>query len=171
MTVPGAGFEPARPCGPGILSPLRLPFRHPGTSSANRFRQAELLLESRIRPRAADFLGTVPRGLGRRAQGTRSHDARGQELAPQPPPSGRDRAPGRLHGPRVYHRVHTVDGPCTWKQLACIDPEDALGRWMSGIRSCAARCVGRGRRHLLRWRHLPRSSTRNCWPPPAANSE
>ena len=28
--VPGAGFEPAYLFGPGILSPLRLPFRHPG---------------------------------------------------------------------------------------------------------------------------------------------
>lgn len=28
--VPGAGIEPARPFGQGILSPLRLPFRHPG---------------------------------------------------------------------------------------------------------------------------------------------
>jgi hypothetical protein len=28
--VPGAGIEPARPSGQGILSPLRLPFRHPG---------------------------------------------------------------------------------------------------------------------------------------------
>ena len=28
--VPGAGIEPARPHGPRILSPPRLPFRHPG---------------------------------------------------------------------------------------------------------------------------------------------
>jgi hypothetical protein len=28
--VPGAGLEPARPYGQGILSPKRLPFRHPG---------------------------------------------------------------------------------------------------------------------------------------------
>jgi diguanylate cyclase (GGDEF)-like protein/PAS domain S-box-containing protein len=28
--VPGAGLEPARPCGQRILSPPRLPFRHPG---------------------------------------------------------------------------------------------------------------------------------------------
>jgi hypothetical protein len=28
--VPEAGFEPARPCGRRILSPLRLPFRHSG---------------------------------------------------------------------------------------------------------------------------------------------
>ena len=32
--VPGAGLEPARPCGQGILSPLRLPFRHPGFDEA-----------------------------------------------------------------------------------------------------------------------------------------
>ena len=29
-SVPGAGFEPARPFGQWILSPPRLPFRHPG---------------------------------------------------------------------------------------------------------------------------------------------
>ena len=29
--VPRAGVEPARPCGQRILSPQRLPFRHPGT--------------------------------------------------------------------------------------------------------------------------------------------
>ena len=28
--VPGVGFGPTRPCGQGILSPQRLPFRHPG---------------------------------------------------------------------------------------------------------------------------------------------
>ena len=28
--VPETGLEPARPCGQGILSPLRLPFRHSG---------------------------------------------------------------------------------------------------------------------------------------------
>ena len=28
--MPGAGLEPARPYGQGILSPHRLPFRHPG---------------------------------------------------------------------------------------------------------------------------------------------
>src|SRR6267143_6965182 len=30
--VPGAGLEPARPCGHRILSPDRLPFRHPGSA-------------------------------------------------------------------------------------------------------------------------------------------
>ncbi len=34
--VPGAGIEPARPCGPGILSPLRLPVSPPGHSSHYR---------------------------------------------------------------------------------------------------------------------------------------
>ena len=28
--VPGEGLEPSRPFGQRILSPLRLPFRHPG---------------------------------------------------------------------------------------------------------------------------------------------
>ncbi len=30
--MPGVGFEPTRAEAPGILSPLRLPFRHPGGS-------------------------------------------------------------------------------------------------------------------------------------------
>ncbi len=30
MVVPRAGVEPARPFGQRILSPQRLPFRHPG---------------------------------------------------------------------------------------------------------------------------------------------
>ena len=30
--VPGVGIEPTRPIGHGILSPARLPFRHPGRS-------------------------------------------------------------------------------------------------------------------------------------------
>ena len=34
--VPRAGVEPARPFGQRILSPQRLPFRHPGMSSVSR---------------------------------------------------------------------------------------------------------------------------------------
>lgn len=33
--VPGVGVEPTRPCGLRILSPLRMPFRHPGTAHGN----------------------------------------------------------------------------------------------------------------------------------------
>ena len=33
--VPRAGVEPARPYGQRILSPQRLPFRHPGTFGKN----------------------------------------------------------------------------------------------------------------------------------------
>ena len=35
--VPRAGVEPARPFGQRILSPPRLPFRHPGMLSVIRF--------------------------------------------------------------------------------------------------------------------------------------
>jgi hypothetical protein len=35
LLVPGAGVEPARPEGQGILSPPRMPFRHPGTDGAS----------------------------------------------------------------------------------------------------------------------------------------
>ena len=38
--VPRAGVEPARPYGQRILSPQRLPFRHPGTCSENSMRPA-----------------------------------------------------------------------------------------------------------------------------------
>src|SRR3990172_7665288 len=34
--VPGVGVEPTRPCGQRILSPRRLPFRHPGPSPSYR---------------------------------------------------------------------------------------------------------------------------------------
>lgn len=34
MLVPGAGVEPARPFGQGILSPVCLPFHHPGGRGA-----------------------------------------------------------------------------------------------------------------------------------------
>ena len=37
VLVPGAGIEPALPIGKGILSPLRLPFRHPGPGRTSRF--------------------------------------------------------------------------------------------------------------------------------------
>jgi hypothetical protein len=36
LLVPRAGVEPARPFGQRILSPQRLPFRHPGTLSVTR---------------------------------------------------------------------------------------------------------------------------------------
>ncbi len=35
FVVPGAGLEPARPCGHKILSLERLPFRHPGMHRKN----------------------------------------------------------------------------------------------------------------------------------------
>ena len=40
VVVPRAGVEPARPYGQRILSPQRLPFRHPGTCSENSMRSA-----------------------------------------------------------------------------------------------------------------------------------
>src|ERR1044072_1863553 len=49
--VPRAGVEPARPFGQRILSPQRLPFRHPGVLSVTRFYQAfPLSTKSRISP-------------------------------------------------------------------------------------------------------------------------
>ena len=36
LLVPGAGLEPARPCGRGILSPLRLPISPPGPAQDMR---------------------------------------------------------------------------------------------------------------------------------------
>ena len=45
--VPGAGLEPARPFGQGILSPMRLPFRHPGGCAAR---------EQNASPRGSKFI-------------------------------------------------------------------------------------------------------------------
>ena len=36
LLVPGPGFEPGWPFGQRILSPLRLPFRHPGGRTSTR---------------------------------------------------------------------------------------------------------------------------------------
>ena len=41
--VPRAGVEPARPFGQRILSPQRLPFRHPGMLSVTLVYQASFL--------------------------------------------------------------------------------------------------------------------------------
>lgn len=42
--VPGRGFEPLRPCGQRILSPRRLPFRHPGGISYSQCARAQAAL-------------------------------------------------------------------------------------------------------------------------------
>src|SRR6266581_7615941 len=39
--VPGAGLQPARPCGLGILSPLRLAISPPGQNRFTRYRNLE----------------------------------------------------------------------------------------------------------------------------------
>src|SRR5580700_588551 len=47
--VPGAGVEPAHPEGQGILSPPRMPFRHPGTggvSVSHGFKCCKIALEA-----------------------------------------------------------------------------------------------------------------------------
>jgi hypothetical protein len=48
--VPGVGLEPTWPCGQGILSPQRLPFRHPG-----RFGIAESRLRNEVGRVAREF--------------------------------------------------------------------------------------------------------------------
>src|SRR5258708_5709272 len=61
--VPGAGFEPAWPCGLGILSPLRLPVPPPGRVES-RWRRGS---ESNRRPRLCrplhDHSATPPGAL------------------------------------------------------------------------------------------------------------
>ena len=52
VPVPGAGFEPARPCGQRFLRPSRLPFRQPGIPAAGRADQRALC--SRARARSGD---------------------------------------------------------------------------------------------------------------------
>ena len=58
VLVPGAGIEPALPIGKGILSPLRLPFRHPGPGRTSRFLPVFLQApagsaDERVHPQAA----------------------------------------------------------------------------------------------------------------------
>ena len=89
--VPEVGVEPTRPCGRGILSPLRLPFRHSGMAEdGNRGRPAGALPTSffpggesaqrvlfRFRIRYA--------GDGRQARFERARELRGGvELADDP---------------------------------------------------------------------------------------
>ena len=52
--VPGAGFEPARPCEQWILSPPCLPFHHPGGSD-----EPNLGLMARKRLRRLLSLGAI----------------------------------------------------------------------------------------------------------------
>jgi hypothetical protein len=48
VVVPRAGVEPARPFGQRILSPQRLPFRHPGThvKIARAFRNSQTVIKN-----------------------------------------------------------------------------------------------------------------------------
>ncbi len=55
--VPGAGLEPARPCGRGILSPLRLPVPPPGLTTTLRDLLDQLTADTGIN-RHRDFAGT-----------------------------------------------------------------------------------------------------------------
>ena len=66
--VPGAGLEPATPYGGWILSPLRMPFRHPGINKANTLedcsQQYELLYNlPRIKGSSDKKIRVVMRGL------------------------------------------------------------------------------------------------------------
>ena len=64
--MPEAGIEPAWPFGQGILSPPRLPFRHPGASckkdGAERTRRVRLRL---FYPRAGNGTRTRDPNLGK----------------------------------------------------------------------------------------------------------
>ena len=60
--MPGAGIEPALPYGKGILSPPRLPFRHPGDDS----------LQVETEPDARTAFGSV--SISRAGNGTRTRD-------------------------------------------------------------------------------------------------
>ena len=59
--VPRAGVEPARPFGQRILSPQRLPFRHPGMLSVGRILPS---LCSFPLVEAPTRVGSMPEGCG-----------------------------------------------------------------------------------------------------------
>src|SRR3954453_19479357 len=80
--VPGAGFEPARPCGQRILSPPCLPFHHPGPPQPY----------PRVTPRD---------GGGRLGSG---HGA----LAPTPAVARRGRCSGHLAAPKAERERATA---------------------------------------------------------------
>ena len=58
--VPGAGVEPARPEGQGILSPPRMPFRHPG---ADRVSLSYDIPSRKVRLRASILWQSNPNAL------------------------------------------------------------------------------------------------------------
>src|SRR5579864_2080499 len=73
--VPGAGVEPARPEGQGILSPPRMPFRHPGTDEKAYLTKTyvarstlasfvKAFVSDLLRPRCTDRLTYQQRGVG-----------------------------------------------------------------------------------------------------------
>ena len=70
-SIPGAGIEPARPCGQRLLRPPRLPFRHPGrvvqeSIIATLWADVEsYLLPDESRSRSASLIDGSPPGVGR----------------------------------------------------------------------------------------------------------
>src|SRR5690606_35907459 len=77
--VPEAGLEPARPFGQRILSPLRLPFRHPGTRAScealSRLAERHALGSLFARPiNANEFYRTAAAGTG--SANARTHPSR-----------------------------------------------------------------------------------------------
>ncbi len=71
LMVPGAGIEPARPCGQGILSPPCLPFHHPGKIRPDVSGQDHYSSCADHVPTSVDVLITAsnPRSLRSRSSG------------------------------------------------------------------------------------------------------
>jgi hypothetical protein len=69
--VPEEGVEPSRPCGHGILSPARLPFRHSGTSTAGPPRKSTKRGGHERDPRVVAVASSQGAGGGARRSGFR----------------------------------------------------------------------------------------------------
>ena len=106
-SVPGGGLEPPRPCGQRILSPQRLPFRHPGLGRWGSLSRRAGVVHAKARSTAS--------GVG------------------LPPPRIRQSPPGppRVHGPRAGGREPASEkgSPSPTAFASCqVDEDGALPR-------------------------------------------
>ena len=117
--VPGVGIEPTWDCSRGILSPLRLPFRHPGEIPNQETGGVEPNVDGfdRKAPKAVASLAGDDAGSGRRNRGA---------SALQSPLRG---AEARPHLPGGTHR--TGEAAVVPPQRPVYSRPDRRTRWLS----------------------------------------
>ena len=117
--VPGVGIEPTWDCSRGILSPLRLPFRHPGEIPNQETGGVEPNVDGfdRKAPKAVASLAGDDAGSGRRNRGA---------SALQSPLRG---AEARPHLPGGTHR--TGEAAVVPPQRPVCSRPDRRTRWLS----------------------------------------